>query len=117
MGSGESKDLTWIPGYVPHDFGEPYDEKDFASTKEGIVGAYREAYRLVKKDPQHTFCTIGPQMWLKCWKIKEKKPEFVKNHDVNVGLYFNSDQLTLHEGYKDKFMSECGIDHQGHVIF
>ncbi|KAJ7382640.1 hypothetical protein OS493_033696 [Desmophyllum pertusum] len=60
---------VWEPGYTPDvHCGAPKVTEDYKDDPKGIQAAYRRANKYVDDNPERTFCTIGPQSWLKCWK-------------------------------------------------
>ena len=106
--------LAWMPGYEPDGCGAPTVEHNY-SDKE-IKGAYREANKTVKKNPECVFCTIGPQGWLKCWNVcNPEKPAKFKKVNNNVVLHLNSEKLKVKKGVKAEKLKK---DYkQGHLYF
>ena len=91
--------LVWVPGYAPDQCGAPKLNKDYKDDPKGIQAAYRKASQYVDENPGCTFCTIGPQSWLRCWEVDKGFKAKFKRVDENVLLHFHEGKLKVE---KDK---------------
>lgn len=84
MGGSCSSSRALIPGYFPDHPGKPSLEEDYK--EKGIQEAYKKAGKEVGKK-NCTFCTIGPDEWLRCWQVaSDSKTKFMTTKK-NVMLY------------------------------
>ena len=89
----------WIAGYkATEQNGPPNVTENYKDTE--INKAYKQARKYVEKDGKCDFCSIGPDSFLKCWKLDKGHKANFRKVSENVLTFYSYDGLKLDDETK-----------------